>query len=160
MRIAAALALSGLLAADVGAQTSDRPTLADLAFMAGCWRTAGETGLEEFYTTPSENLILGVSRFMRGGRAVQFEFSRITADSTGIVLLPHPNGRPSEHPFRVTSLRAGDVMFEAPEHDYPKRIRYTRGADGSLTARIDGGAEDSRAQEWRMLPIACGSQHD
>ena len=154
-----AVALSALLAPlHAGAQATSRPTLDSLAFMAGCWRSeaSGGSGLEEFYTAPSENLILGVSRFLRGGRAVQFEFSRITADSTGIVLLPFPSGRPSEHPFRMTAVGGGQVLFEAPEHDFPKRIRYTRGNDGSLTARIDGGANDSRAQEWRMLPFACG----
>jgi hypothetical protein len=159
MKIVVAVAICAGLASHAAAQTADRPTLDGLAFMAGCWRTAGEGdgGLEEFYTTPSENLILGVSRFLRGGRAVQFEFSRITADSAGIVLLPHPGGRPSEHPFRLTSLTPGQALFEAPEHDFPRRIRYTRAADGSLTARIDGGASDTRAQEWRMLPFACGS---
>jgi hypothetical protein len=143
----------------VAGQAPSRPSLDSLAFMAGCWRSeaAGGSGLEEFYTAPSENLILGMSRFLRGGRAVQFEFSRITADSTGIVLLPFPSGRPSEHPFRMTAVGGGQVLFEAPDHDFPKRIRYTRGTDGSLTARIDGGASDTRAQEWRMLPFTCGA---
>lgn len=132
-------------------------TLADLAFMAGCWRGdfAGGAALEEVYTTPSENLILGLSRFLRGGRAVQFEFSRITADSTGITLLPFPGGEPSEHAFRLTSLQAASATFEAPEHDFPKRIRYARAEDGALTARIDGGTDDSQAQEWRMRPVSC-----
>lgn len=132
-------------------------TLDDLAFMAGCWRGEFSEGaaLEEFYSTPSENLIVGTSRFLRGGRAVQFEFSRITADSAGIVLLPFPGGRPSEHPFALTSLDGESATFEAPEHDFPKRILYSRGADGTLTARIDGGSDDSRAQVWRMQPVAC-----
>jgi hypothetical protein len=131
-------------------------TLGDLAFMAGCWRGDFDNGaaLEEYYSTPSANMIVGVSRFMRGERVVQFEFSRITADSAGVVLLPAPNGQPSEHPFRLTAIDAGEVLFEAPEHDYPKRVRYTLGADGWLTARIDGG-DDTRAQEWRMRPVAC-----
>jgi hypothetical protein len=141
----------------VAAQPPSAATLGDLAFMAGCWRGEFENGaaLEEVYTAPSANLILGLSRFMRGDRAVQHEFSRITADSTGIALLPFPNGRPSEHAFRLTALEAGRATFEAPEHDFPKRIRYARGADGSLTARIDGGTDDARAQEWRMQPVPC-----
>ena len=76
--------------APLAAQSSAAPTLDDLAFMAGCWRGefANGAALEEVYTAPSANMILGLSRFLRDGRAVQYEFSRITADSTGIELLP------------------------------------------------------------------------
>jgi hypothetical protein len=133
------------------------PTLSDLSFMSGCWRGdfGGESALEEFYTMPSANLMLGTSRFMRGGRAVQHEFSRITADSAGIVLLPFPNGRPSEHGFRLTKLEGESALFEAPEHDFPKRIRYSRGEDGSLSARIDGGEGSEQSQEWQMVAMPC-----
>lgn len=159
-KVAVTLVVAGLaLAAPqmVAAQIPDGATLGDLGFMTGCWK--GEFGnggaLEEMYTAPSSNLMLGLSRFLRGDRAVQFEFSRITADSTGIALLPFPNGRPSEHAFRLTTLESGRATFEAPEHDYPKRIRYARQADGSLMARIDDGTDESRAQEWRMEPVPC-----
>jgi hypothetical protein len=132
-------------------------TLADLRFMTGCWR--GDMGngaaLEEMYTAPASNLMLGLSRYLRGNWAVQFEFSRITADSAGVVLLPFPRGTASEHPFRLTSLDRDRATFEAPEHDFPKRIVYIRHADGSLSARIDGGSDDSGAQEWRMQPVPC-----
>lgn len=143
--------------ADARADGAPVDALDALAFMAGCWR--GEFGegaaLEEYYSTPTPNLIVGVSRFLRNGRAVQHEFSRITADSTGVALLPFPGGRMSEHAFRLTHSEAGSALFEAPEHDFPKRIRYTHAADGSLTARIDGGEGSARVQEWRMLPVAC-----
>lgn len=130
-----------------------------LTFMAGCWRGEfrGGASLEEFYTSPSTNLIVGVSRFMRDGRAVQYEFSRITADSAGVVLLPFPGGRPSEHGFRLTRSDEGSALFEAPDHDFPKRIQYSRGADGALTARIDGGDGDARVQQWRMIPVSCSA---
>lgn len=151
--------ISAMLAVSpcASAQVSSTATLNDLAFMAGCWRGdfANGAALEEFYTQPSDNLILGLSRFMRGNRAVQHEFSRITADPSGIALLPFPGGKPSEHAFRLTSIESGRALFEAPEHDFPKRIRYSKGDDGFLTARIDGGEGDSRVQEWRMRPVGC-----
>ena len=141
------------------AQPASAASLNELAFMSGCWRGdfPGGTALEEFYTAPSANLMLGTSRYLREGRAVQFEFTRITADSTGIMLLPYPGGRPSEHAFRLTQLLDDSALFEAPEHDFPKRIRYSVGEDGALTARIDGGT-DERAQEWRMRPVTCAGE--
>lgn len=138
------------------AQGPPPQSLDDLAFMAGCWRGDFEGGaaLEEYYTIPSTNLMLGASRFLRGDRVVQFEFSRITADSSGVMLLPYPGGSPSEHGFRLTELTPASALFEAPQHDFPKRIRYILQGD-SLTARIDGGAGDSRVQEWTMRPTPC-----
>lgn len=152
-----ALLAPAAASAQAPASTPADATLADLAFMTGCWRGEFANGgaLEEVYTAPSSNLMLGLSRYLRGESAVQFEFSRITADSSGIALLPFPGGRPSEHAFRLTAVEADRATFEAPEHDFPKRIRYARGADGSLTARIDGGTDDSRSQEWRMNPVPC-----
>lgn len=155
--LAAAAVLSAGPVVAQDAPQGPQATLQDLAFMAGCWR--GEFGnggvLEEFYSGPSDNLIVGTSRFLRGGSAVQFEFSRITRDSTGITLLPFPGGRASEHAFRLTAIAPGRAMFEAPDHDFPKRIRYTAGDGGFLTARIDGGEGDERVQEWRMQRAAC-----
>ncbi len=138
------------------AQVPAPSSLEGLAFMAGCWRGEFDGGgaLEEYYTAPSANLMLGTSRYLQGDRAVQFEFSRIAADSAGVVLLPFPGGTPSEHGFRLTEVTAGSALFEAPEHDFPKRIRYTA-ESGSLTARIDGGAGDPRVQEWTMQPASC-----
>jgi opacity protein-like surface antigen len=150
------LTLASLALPAAAAAQAAGPTLADLAFMSGCWRgDFAEGTLEEYYTTPSENLILGTSRYLRSGRAVQHEFSRITADSTGIVLLPFPGGLPSEHEFRLTTVDDGTALFEAPEHDFPRRIRYTREADGSLSARIDGGEGSERIQEWHMRAVPC-----
>lgn len=141
-----------------GAQAVDPPpALSDLGYMAGCWRgTFGGGGvIEEFYTEPSANLMLGTTRYLRDGRAVQFEFTRIVRDSTGIVMTPYPGGRPSPDDFRLTSLTAAAAVFESPEHDYPKRIIYRANADGTRTARIDGGPDDSEGQEWHMSPAAC-----
>lgn len=139
--------------------TDESRDLHDLGFMSGCWRGAAGNGMiiEEFYTVPSENLILGTTRYLRDGRAVQYEFARITRDSVGIVLTPYPGGRPSPAGFELTSLRDGAAVFEAPEHDYPKRIIYRTNPDGSRTARIDGGTDDSRSAEWMMEPVDCGT---
>ena len=162
MKRVALVALSSLFAiAPVAAQApggADAAALEDLAFLSGCWRGtyAGGAGvIEEFYTSPSKNLMLGTTRYLRDGRAAQYEFTRIEKTDAGIVMTPYPGGKPSEHGFRLTSLRDGEAIFEAPEHDFPKRIIYRRNADGTRTARIDGGAASPKAQEWRMSAAAC-----
>ena len=142
----------------VAAQEPD-PTLNRLAFMAGCWSgpvvmRAGTGTLEERWTPPSTNTMQGMSRTLQDDRTVDFEFMLVTADSTGAVLTPYPRGVASPDGFRLTRLAGDTAVFEAPQHDYPKRIIYARSAAG-LTARIDGGAEDASPRVWTMTPAAC-----
>jgi hypothetical protein len=148
--IAAVLVL--LVSGESRAQSLD-----ELAFMAGCWEgpISGTGTIEEMYSTPSENLIVGTTRYLRSGRAVQFEFTRIESSGEEIVLTPYPGGVASPASFELTTLEPGRAIFEAPEHDFPKRIIYRRNADGSRTARIDGGEGSPDAMEWHMQRVAC-----
>ena len=131
-------------------------TLAGLEFMAGCWRSGeGERYFEEIYTRPTANLMLGLSVYVRDGRAVGHELTRVAAEDGRVVLTPYPDGERSPHGFVLTTLREDEAIFEAPEHDYPKRILYRRDADGSRWARIDGGPDDSGGQEWRFVAAPC-----
>lgn len=140
-------------------ETEERDfTLEGLGFLAGCW--SGPFGrdsgmIEEFYTSPSANLILGTTRYLREGTAVQYEFTRIESAESGVLMTPYPGGEPSKDAFRLTSLQDGVAVFEAPEHDYPKRIIYRANRDGTRTARIDGGIADREGQEWELEPIEC-----
>ncbi|NIR77116.1 MAG: hypothetical protein GWO00_01565 [Gemmatimonadetes bacterium] len=142
---------------DARTQESPRPRLEVLEFMAGCWR--GEFGrdgvIEEAYMRPAGGLMLGTTRFLRNGRAVQHEFARIVEDSAGVFLRPFPGGSPSPARFRLTAADGRTAVFEAPEHDFPKRIVYRENADGTHTARVDGGEGSEESQEWVMRPVGC-----
>lgn len=155
---AAVLALLLVPAAPLAAQVP-QATLDRLAFMAGCWSApvvmrAGTGTLEERWTPPSTNTMQGMSRWLLDGRTVDFEFTLVTRDSAGVVMTPFPRGNRSADGFRLTRVDGDTAVFEAPQHDYPKRIIYARSAAG-LTARIDGGAEDANPRIWPMTPAAC-----
>ena len=169
-RIAAALAVAAILvpvalradspAAGATAAAAATPvaaaTLAGLEFMAGCWRSGeGASYFEEIYTRPTENLMLGLSVSVREGRAVGHELTRVAVDGGRVVMTPYPEGERSPHGFVLTALREDEAVFEAPDHDYPKRVLYRRNADGSRSARIDGGPEDPEGREWRFVATAC-----
>lgn len=136
----------------------EEAALARLDFMTGCWEGSfqaerGSGIVEERYTSPTENLMLGTTRYLLEGRTVMWEFSKLEASDGAIVLTPFPRGVPSEHAFAMTELGDGEVVFEAPEHDFPKRILYRR--DGErLIARIDDGT-DEMVSEWEMEPVRC-----
>lgn len=156
---AAILLLPLLLGAPAPAPFRDAPpTLADLAFMAGCWRgPSGEgTTIEEYYTAPAENLILGVSRYTKGARVTSYEFSTIAREGAEIVLTPRPSGQ-EPAPFRLTRLDSTGAVWENPAHDFPTLISYRPGPGDSLIGRIEGpGADGRRSMEWRMGPATCG----
>jgi hypothetical protein len=134
-----------------------RSSVSDLGFMAGCWRglTRSGTTIEEFYTPPSSNLIVGVTRYVREGRVVDFEFTRIDQTDSGAVITPHPKGVRSVS-FAPKVVERNRAIWENPTHDFPQRIVYTRVAADTLVARIEGQTPSGdRALEWRMARATC-----
>lgn len=93
---------------------------------------------------------------------MQFEFTSLrTGEDIVVTLLPYPGGKPSADGFRLTRVvRTGgsvEAVFEAPEHDFPKRIIY-RSTGDRLVAPIDGGEGSDQAQSWEMWPAASGTR--
>ena len=135
-----------------------RPSLADLVFMAGCWRGASEGGavIDEYYTPPSKNLMLGVSRYTKGGRVTTYEFTTITAQGdSDLVLRPRP-AEQAPVDFNLTKLQPGMAVWSNPRHDFPQVISYRRLGTDSLAARIEGpGPGGTQSSEWRMGKVPC-----
>lgn len=137
---------------------SARIPLDTLRWMSGCWRgNAGpSTVIEEQYTAPTTNQILGITRYVRNGRSIDFEFTSISSDSTGITLRAQPRGVPPT-PFMLDSLTAGFARWSNPHHDFPQRIQYTRPHRDTLVARIEGPGQNEALQssEWRLIRVKC-----
>jgi hypothetical protein len=155
-----------VLSAHLVAQQSPRPVepratgsdgLGALAFMAGCW--AGDFGagtIEEQYTAANAGLMLGTTRYLRDGRVIDFEFSKVDGRGSVVTLFPHPKGVASDS-FPVREISARRVVFENLAHDFPQRIIYQRTDDGGLIARIEGATATGgiRYREWRMRRVSC-----
>jgi hypothetical protein len=160
-RIATIVLLPTLLlgaAALLPARQPPAAPLEPLRFMAGCWRGPAGKGrvIEEHYTAPSANLILGMTRYTRNDTATGYEFSTIAWEDSVVVLTPRPEGqRPV--PFRLTATGRHSATWENPAHDFPTRIAYRRVAGDTLVARIEGpGAGGATAsEEWRMARVGC-----
>lgn len=147
-----------LAAASPSAAQTSAASLADLSFMSGCWRGSfGDGGtIEEHYSLPSTNMMIGMTRYTRGGRVVDFEFTRIQQDSGKIVIVPHPKGVRSV-PFVLRELRDRRAVWENLEHDFPQRIIYRASPEGGLVARIEGKtSKGDEHQEWTMARAECG----
>jgi hypothetical protein len=154
MRLIIALAVVGSLLAR--ADQAAKPALNDLGWMAGSWAGTSSRGveMEEHWTAPKGNSMLGIHRDVGSGKTRLFEFLRIEQQGEQIVYLSMPNGRSPATPFPLKELTGTRVVFENPAHDFPQRIIYWK--DGNdLRARIEGtmnGKEGS--QEWRWSPAA------
>ena len=113
--------------------------LQDIAWLAGDWQFASPTRcVEEHWTAPSSNILVGMSRSVAGGRTTSFEFMRIEARADGLYYVAQPGGRPPVD-FKLASESATELVFVNPGHaDHLKKIIYRRESDGRLTARIEG----------------------
>jgi Domain of unknown function (DUF6265) len=86
---------------------------------------------------PSGGTMLGMSRTIRGGRTTEFEFLQIKEISGKLAYVAKPSGQ-AEATFPLKSMTEAEIVFENPAHDFPQRVVYRKGADGSVTARIEG----------------------
>ena len=130
-----------------------KAAIADLSWMAGSW-TGESRGIqmEEHWTAPKGNSMVGIHRDTGKGRTLLFEFLRIEQQGDQIVYLSMPNGRSPATPFPLKEVSSTRVVFENPAHDFPQRIIYWK--DGNdLRARIEGTQKGKTVgEEWRWSP--------
>lgn len=128
-------------------------TISDLGWMSGDWQTAkgGRAQIDEHWTLPAGATMLGMGRTVVGEKTVEFEFLRIEQRANGIYYVASPNGGPTTD-FKMTRLIGQEVIFENPEHDFPKRIVYKKISDGSLVASVDAG-ENTKSQNFVYFPV-------
>ena len=114
-------------------------TLTDIAWLAGDWQLrSADRCVEEQWTAPSSNLLVGMGRTVVAGRTTSFEFMRIEARADGIYYVAQPGGK-APVDFKLASDSAAELVFVNPGHaDHLKKVIYRREADGGLTARIEG----------------------
>jgi len=122
------------------AQPRERtPSIESLTWLSGCWElNAKSRVVSENWMKPSGDTMLGVSRTVRDGRTVEFEFVRLLQDSGGTI---HYSARPSGQEgatFKAVRLDSTRVVFENRQHDFPQRIIYRFEPPDSLYARIEG----------------------
>lgn len=154
LRIVGAL----LLAAGAAfAKASAAASIDDLKWLAGCWAAEGaEPGSGEQWMAPAGATMLGVSRTVRAGRTVEWEFMQIREAASGrLVYTALPSGQ-RETSFELLRIGAAEVVFENPQHDFPQRVMYRLAAPGRLEARIEGQRNGQlRAVDFPLRSVGC-----
>jgi hypothetical protein len=133
---------------------SSEDLLSDRAWLAGGWQgMMGKAQIEEHWIQPAGGTMLGLSRTVAGNRTASFEFLRIEARAEGLFYVAQPQGRPPVE-FKLTQRSENRAVFENPQHDNPKIIRYSRETDGSLRAEIEGDEKGKHQKmEFKFQPI-------
>ncbi len=132
--------------------TPQGPALGDLAWMAGHWASeVGGTRTEELWLAPAGGLMLALNRTTPKTDRAAFEYLRIEQRKDELVYVASPGGQPPTD-FPLADIGANFVVFENPEHDFPKAIRYELTKDGALHARVSGdqgGKEQAAEWTWK-----------
>lgn len=123
----------------VVAETAASATLADLAWLAGdWWLERNGRVVEEHWLPPAGGTMLGMSRTVKEGRTLEYEFMVLRADDAGVL---HFHASPSGQAgaaFRLVRVEGRKFVFENPANDFPQRVIYGLQPDGSLLAAIEG----------------------
>jgi hypothetical protein len=111
----------------------------ELAWFSGAWETDhGKTHIEEYWTRPAGNMMIGMGRMVRDEKTVSFEFLRLEQRADGIYYVAQPYGRPPVD-FKLDALEQQTAVFVNPGHaDHLKRITYRKNPDGTLFGRVEG----------------------
>ena len=134
-----------VLAATVGAadKPGAKPGIDALAWLAGSWEfEQGGRVVREVWMAPGGGTMLGMSRTVKGGKTIEYEFLQIRGGPGGDLFYVARPSRQKEAAFQLKEMTAHSVVFENLAHDFPQRISYTLQADGTLLAAIEGPGND------------------
>ena len=125
---------------------SANSTLSQLSWLTGTWRTTlGDDILEEIWSAPTHDSMMGVFRWIKKDRVWMNELMTITADGGGFAfrlrhfsrdMVPWEEKDAAFH-YPCVSQSGSSVVFENPERDQPRRFVYNR--EGNvLRVRLEG----------------------
>lgn len=146
-----AASLLGLPAAVVAQQS-----IGQVGWLQGCWEaTLGRSIVEELWMAPRGSMMLMVGRTVREGTLIEYEVVVVRDEGGTLVYEAHPSGQ-APASFRATTVTDDLVLFENPEHDFPKRIGYRRSGPDAVLAWVEGpSGGQNRRIEFNYRRAAC-----
>jgi hypothetical protein len=128
-----------------------------LGWMQGCWKVAGaEEGTVEQWTSAAGGAMLGMSRTVKGGKMVEFEFVQIREVTPGqLAYIAQPSGQPKTT-FPLARQIDATFIFEDLAHDFPQRVIYRPDGEHGMMARIEGMSKGKlKGIDFPMKRISC-----
>lgn len=132
-------------AGDAG--TALDPRLAGLAWMQGAWtRSDGGETLEEVWSAPAGDSMMGMFRWSRQDKVWLFELITITVEDGDIVFrLKHFDRKlvgweekDEALTYKLVHYGQREAIFENSERDHPRQIIYRSPDANTLFVRLEG----------------------
>jgi Domain of unknown function (DUF6265) len=136
--------------------TASAANLTDFEKLGGCWenRNSGQV-YEEQWMRPAGDMMLGMSRTLKDGKAVTFEFVQIQTRADGTFYIASPS-KQEKTEFKLTSFDNNVAVFENPDHDFPQKVVYKFLGEDSLEAWIEGTQHGKSSKvEFPMTRVQC-----
>ena len=134
-------------------------TIQRVEWLQGCWQlTSPQRIVEEQWMRPRAGIMLGMGRTVRGETLVEYESVLIREQEGRLAYEAHPSGQAAAR-FVASRATETEVIFENPEHDYPRRVGYRRDGPDALTGWIDGTINGQpKRVEFPYHRAACAGQ--
>jgi hypothetical protein len=140
-------------------------SISDMAWIAGRWvDDSGGDLSEETWGPPSGDCVIGMWRWVVGGKARVYELLTITAEADGLVIRLRHFDRVGvaredrEHPLVLNLVRSsgGEAAFQGPGTSGFLRLSYRRVNADTLTVVLEKGTseKDAQREEFRFRRAA------
>lgn len=110
-------------------------------WLLGSWENISENGtMQENWEKTNDSLYEGASYYIKGKDTLNSEKIELLQKDDQILYIPTVKGQNNDQPvvFLLTKKTAKQLVFENPNHDYPKKITYNLITKDSLVATISG----------------------
>jgi hypothetical protein len=134
-----------------------QPEIEKVAWLAGCWKSDNaEPGSGEHWMALAGGTMFGMSRTVRQGKTIEFEFVELRSLPDGkLAYIAHPSGQQTTA-FPLLRVSDSEVVFENLEHDFPQRVAYAKDGESKLKARIEGMSNGVlRVIEFPLTRVSC-----
>ena len=138
------ITLLALLLAFVSCQkkeTVEKDKIKTADWLIGNWENKNPDGiLTENWQKVNDSTFSATSLFIKGKDTLHLERIILSQKGEKLTYSATVNGQNDNKAidFPSTSETENKLVFENPQHDYPQKISYTKGANNTLTAEISG----------------------
>ena len=128
--------------------------LREMDWLIGTWkaRNSPEKAILEHWNKASDLTFEGVGLIESGDTRKEQETLRIVAMSGEIFYLAKVSHNPFPTAFKLTRQSQKELVFENPDHDFPKKIVYRLITEDSLEVSVTGAEEKGFTLRFQRQP--------
>lgn len=115
--------------------------MATAEWLIGSWENNLEKGkLLESWEKTNDSTLSGKSFFIKDKDTLNNETIMLAQKGNDLFYIPTVKGQNNDAPvvFKLTHSTTTQLVFENPEHDFPKKITYRQITKDSIVAEISG----------------------